>query len=777
MKSLSSLLFLVLICFAIQLKGQEIPQNVNVKKLSNEQVKKAKETLDQSGLSREAAIEVARQKGASEQQIQEMLNRMDGLDNQQSSMDDSQAVEEEGVEENTADEETTTTQKAAINTPRDTRFGAFLFRRSNVSFEPNPNLPTPKNYRINIGDQILIVIWGNSQASYQLNVNRNGQVIIPDIGPVNIAGLPFADAEQKLTGKLSTIYADMKGQKPSTFAQVDLGKMRSIKVNIIGEAQTPGSYTLPATASVFNALYLSGGPNNIGSFREIQLLRNNQLFKTIDIYKYLLGGDLSENIILQDEDIIFIPTALKQVQVDGAFKRTGQFELEENEKLPQLITYAGGYTDETYTHRMKLYRKTQEGMEIKDFTEDQISSIKLENGDRLIASKILDSYTNRVTISGSVLRPGEYELTNNFKLSELISRADSITPDAYLKGGHLIRYNDDLSTKLITFELKDILNGTQDIFLQPEDEIRIKSHFQLEEQETVRVSGQVNNPRSFPYMDGMTLRDVIYLADGFREGADSTAIEVSRRLGTEKEAEYGDTLRYTFYFSLDRKLNMDSPTGRFLIQPFDRISVPTAPGYLQPGEVHIQGEVIRAGEYALNTRGMRITDLLNKAGGLTPDAFPQGAIFRRNSEVLGSEVVGIELQEIINNPNSRNDLFLMNGDVLTIPKRLQTVKVSGNVLNPLSLTFEPGKSVLYYVDKAGGFDEDTRKRKVYVKYPNGTTASTHGFLFKDYPKVNAGTEIIVPRKPENNRPDQTGKWISITSALSSLAIAITAVLR
>jgi len=436
-----------------------VPANVKVNELSNSQVKQAKDMLDNSGLSKGAAIEIARQKGASEQQIQEMMQRMDALEGSQPATTVQTEQTETTPAEEAAPAETAPEKRATGYSNAGARFGAYLFNSNNLTFEPSPNISTPKNYIVNIGDQVVVSIWGNSQATYQLVVNRNGQVQIPDVGPVYIAGLPFEEAEKKLNQKLSTIYADMQGAIPRTFAQIDLGKMRSIKVNIVGEATTPGTYTLPATTSVFNALFLSGGPGNIGSFRNIRLIRDGKTVKTIDIYNYLIDGDESENMILRDEDIIFIPTVEKQVKVSGEFKRNALFELKDNETLSDLITYAGGYTDETYLYRMKLYRKTQGGSQLIDFVQSEIASVMLQNGDMLVAEKILDLFQNRVSISGAVWRPGDYELSEGLKLSELIQKADSITPDAYFKGGHVLRTNDDGTTRMIPFSLGEVLEG------------------------------------------------------------------------------------------------------------------------------------------------------------------------------------------------------------------------------------------------------------------------------------------------------------------------------
>jgi protein involved in polysaccharide export with SLBB domain len=875
--TMTRIITIIFLCMATMASfAQDIPQNIDPNQMSDAEVQQAKKKLEQSGLSRDAAVELARQRGASEQQIQDMLRRMDegstvtsddiAADALEPDTDDEQSTADDDASEVQEEEITDLTQRSGGYTSASNRFGTYLFDSSNSSFEPNPNIPTPRDYIINIGDEIVITIWGNSQASYQLTVNKNGQIIIPDIGPVVLAGITFDEAQDKLSNKLSSIYADIKGPNPGTFAQIDLGKMRSIKVHIIGDARRPGTYTLPATASVFNALYLSGGPNNIGSFRNINLLRDNKPFATVDVYKYLVEGKLNENHILQDEDVIFIPTLNKQVKVSGSFKRNALFELTNGETIHNLINFAGGYTDETYKHRMKLYRKSQDGLRIQDFTQNEIDDIKLQNGDMLTAEKILQMYENRVTINGSVFRPGEYEWTYGLTLSQLIKKADSITADSYKKQGHIIRLNDDMSNRFVPFNLAEVLNGETDYYLQPEDLITIKSHFQLKEpkffsvtgnvikpgtfnyidsvritdaiylanglkdgtydiahivrtnpddktlryikfslddvmngtgniylknrdiltikaapqmkeQQSISVTGQVNNPNTFSFKENMTLTDAIYLANGFTEGADTSYIEVSRRLGYKKESNRNDTLRYIFQFKLPRDLTDTTEAGSFALQPDDRISVHRNPGYVKPGAARIQGEVLLSGSYALNTRDMRISDLIEKAGGLTSDAYVGGAQFQRlvNGQM---ELVGLDLQKIINNPDkSDQNLLLQDGDMLIIPRKMDVVNITGNVLDPMALTYEKGKGLRHYIDQAGGFDERTRKNKIYVKYANGTTEVTKLTPFRNYPPIEPGCQIIVPRKPEKSQTDNTGKWLSIASTLSSLTVAVSAILN
>ncbi|HPE76074.1 MAG TPA: SLBB domain-containing protein [Draconibacterium sp.] len=747
--------------------AQEV-QGVDVKALPQSEIQKAQKAMQDAGLSTQDAANIARQKGATEQQIQDFENRLqDGNTPAANEISDPVQDASENVEEQ-QDIEKSKRQSGYEANGR--IFGSYLFNNRNLTFNPSINIQTPKNYEIGIGDQIIVNIWGNSQNNYQLQVNKNGQILIPDVGPVYIAGNTFQEAENKIIQRLTSIYADMGGSNPQTFAQVNMGQLRSIQVNLVGEVAAPGTYTLPVTATVFNGLYLSGGPNNIGSFRNIKIIRNNKVFKTIDIYKFLVNADPSENILLNDDDIIFIPAAEKRVEVNGEFKRNGLFELKEDEMLSDLIRFAGGFTENSYLSKTQIYRKTQQGYQISDVAFSQLATTQLINGDEIRNKQILSSFENRVTISGSVYRPGDYEWSPGLTLKQLILKADSIMPDAFLKRGIITRYNPDLTTSAISFNLEDILTGNSNIALFPEDMVLIKSHFQLKEQSYITVNGEVLAPGKFNWSDELTLGDAIFLAGGFTEGADSTFIEVARRLSYEETAELTDKLVHTEILNLSRDLSLNSNDAGFLLKPYDQISVRQAPGFRQDKTVFISGEVAYAGAYAVSDKKQRISDLIQMAGGLTPQAFIEGATLQRFSNELGSEQVAIDLKLVMNNPGSETDFFLNNGDRIYIPEYLPTVKITGSVQNPFSIAFESGKTAKYYIDRSGGFNFDAHKKKTYVRYANGTTAVTKSFLIKNYPEVQPGSQIIVPQKPEKKATD-SGKWIAWASVLSSLAVS------
>lgn len=768
LKILTSFLFLF---FATLAHSQNV-KSVNVNELPQSEINKAQKAIKEAGLSEQEAINLARQKGATEEQIRQFQQR---LENSTDSTANPSFSIGEALGPDVIEESEFSIRKDTFRTSSQI-FGSYLFNNKNLTFEPSKNIQTPKNYEIGIGDQIIINIWGNSQNNYQLDVNLDGQIIIPDVGPVYIAGLTFDNAKQKIKQRLTSIYADMGGNNPQTFAQVNIGELRSIKVSLVGEVISPGTYTLPVTATVFNALYLSGGIDTLGSFRNIKIIRDNQQVQTVDIYKFLIDADPSDNIPLKDEDIIFIPPVEKRVEVTGEFKRNGLFEMKEGETLQQLIRFTGGFTGNSYQAQVQVYRKTQSGIKIIDVSADRAGDILLSNGDSVYNGTIRDEFENRVTIDGAVYRPGEYEWNAGMSLFGLIQKAENLKKDAFLSRGMIIRENADKTTTNIPFDVNEIMSRKTDILLQPEDMVMIKSHFDLREQPYITVSGEVLNPGEFLFSDSLTLSDAIFLANGFTEGADSTFIEVARRLSYREAAEINDQLVHIHTFKLDRQLKLNQDNANFILKPFDQISVRQAPGFRNSGKVVVSGEVKYAGQYAISQKGQRISDLINMAGGITRYAFLEGTTFERTNPILGVENIAIDLNQILTAPGSQTDLFLKDGDVLFVPEFIQTVKVSGNVQNPFSLTYEEGKKLLYYIEKSGGYDTRALKRKVYIKYANGATASIKGFIGKKYPEVRPGSQIIVPVKPEKEN-SETGRWLAIASTFSSIAVAIAAVFR
>lgn len=745
-------------------------KKIDIKSLTQSEIEKAQKAMIDAGLSEEEAIKLARQRGATEQQINEMRQRLSEQDTSRRNMYNLYEEPEILPEQDTINSQRTSEFAKELKV-----FGAYLFNNENLTFEPQLNIQTPKNYEIGYGDQLLIQIWGNSQNTYQLRVNNNGQIVIPDLGPIYVAGLNFEEAEKKIIKNLTAIYADMGGDNPGTFAQLDMGQLRSIRVNLLGEVVTPGTYTLPVTATVFNALYLSGGPNEIGSFRNIKVIRNNKIEKLVDIYNLLVNADPTDNITLKDGDIIFIPPVEKHVMVNGEFKRNGIFEIKEGEMLSDLVRFAGGFKAQAFLGNTQIVRQAQQGQQIIDVTYEQLSTTPLVKGDTIQNTLITDRFENRVSIEGAVYHPGEYEWTEGLTLAQLIKKADKLLPEAFKGRGLITRYNSDRTTSAIAFDVEDISSGKQNILLKPDDEVLIKTHFDLKEQPYITVNGEVLEPGPFNWSNNMTLGDAIFLAGGLTEGADSTFIEIARRLSYSDASILSDTIGHVIIANISRGLQLGKNDAEMILHPWDQVSVRTAPNFRQNTTAFVSGEVVYAGAYAITNKQMRISDLVRLAGGYTPRAYLEGATLERFSEELGAEQVAINLDAIIDDPGNDKDLLLKDGDRLNIPEFMQTVKIIGSVQNPYSITYESGRSAKYYINRSGGFQAQANKKKTYVQYPNGETAVTKGFIVKRYPRVTPGSMVVVPEKQE--KQGNQGAWLAIASTMASLAVSIATIIN
>ena len=770
------------------------PSSVDVNSLSDAQIQKIMAEIQSRGLSQDQAIALAKAQGASQTQIDQLTTRIQQL---QMNPSDSLSTNKGDFSSVNSSKKAYSSPKARIDVSEKTKkiFGYQLFNSQNLSFEPAVNIPIPQSYILGINDQLTINVWGASQTKYQLTIDKNGAITIPDVGPVYLAGLSFEKGQSLIRNRLMAIYSGMAGEYPNTWAEVSLGAVRSMKINVIGEINAPGTYTLPATASAFNALYLSGGPNENGSFREIRLIRDGVTVKTIDVYDFLINADPTANVQLREQDIIFVPNYKTRVEIAGEIKRKGIFEIKTTETMSDLIRFAGGFGDKAYSHSLTVIRNNDREREVRSVADTDFGKFALQNGDSIRADSILNRFSNRVAIKGSVFHPGNYELTPGMKLSDLIKKADGLREDAFMNRGLISRIKEDNSPENISFDLKEVMQGSNDIILRKEDKVLINSIFKMREKRIVNIVGEVMKPDTLEYQENMTLGDLIFKAGGFREEADISVVEVSRRLNYEEAAKVTDKMNDIFQFALTRDLKLSQTDASFKLMPFDEVYVRRAPGYRNQGTIQITGEVIYAGTYAISDKNEKISHIIKRAGGLIPGAFVTGATLTRTYKLSEAEIekkkqlmkrdttlrdslitlkntypVGIELEKILANPGSSIDLLLQPGDVINVPRQLQTVKVSGNVMNPLALTYEKNIKLRRYIDRAGGYDDRAKKSRTYVVYPNGTTASTRGFIFRKIPKITPGAEIIVPKKPE--KADNTMKWIAIASALGTMATAI-----
>ncbi len=731
-------------------------------------------------------------------------------------------------------------------------FGFELFNTEELSFEPSMNLATPQNYQVGPGDELSVNIWGASRQSYALEVNRDGTVTLDNLGPVYVNGFTIDEAEQTIINRLSEMYAGLRGSRErpaNTFAEVSLGQVRSIKVNVVGEVRRPGTYTVSSLASPFNLLYLSGGPSRIGSFRNIEVERGGEVVATLDVYDYLVGSRKNSYVSLQDQDILRVVPYDTRIELVGEVKRPGYYEMKEQETLSEAIRFGGGFSDQAYTHRLKVARKTSRARRILDVAEDELSAVILKNGDVVTIDSILDRFENRVEVLGAVFRPGEYALTEGLTVGELVKKAEGLREDAFTSRALVYRKGDDLSTAVQSVDLQGVLTGrAEDVPLQREDVLRVYSIFDLEEEFSVNIDGEVQSPGEFPYMRGMTLEDLVAMAGGVKESASRARVEVARRMNTAGGAEENENLQTaeTFQFRVDKDLALGEADATFTLLPYDRVFVRRSPGYEEQQMVYVRGEVQYPGTYVLKNKNERISDVVARAGGLTPYAYEPGAqLIRLNpafyeelvikeeivrdslqalryqqrinrlndadnqrsssgqnqnnnsqnygnayayeDDLLSGEAVvvpkykmkesetqriGIELETILKDPRSRYDLRLIDGDTLEVPRELETVKMTGQLLYPISSRYDRRKDFKSYIADAGGFTKEADRRKAYIVYANGTADRTRSFLFfKNYPEVRPGAEIIVPQQAQRQRLSPQA-WIAIGTGITTLTLAI-----
>lgn len=672
-------------------------------------------------------------------------------------------------------------------------FGSDVFSNQYLTFEPSLNIPTPKNYSLGPGDELIIDIWGASETTYQLSVSPEGAVQISNVGPVFVNGLTVEEASQRLTDKLATIYSGLKGPEKNTFIQVSLGSVRSIKVSIVGEVKLPGTYTLSSLSTVFNALYAAGGPDEDGTYRSIQILRDGEIHQEVDLYDFLVHGDLSGNIVLKDQDIIKIGSYQNRITVQGETKRIGLFETLDGETFNDLLNYTGGFNQFAYKNRVKVERKTDTEKKIIDIHYPEQGNMELRSGDIITVHKVLDRYENKVEIEGAVFRPGEYQLEENSTLYTLINNAEGLMGDAFMDRAIIYRTQPDYNIEAIPVNLNLLLadSAAHDIELVKDDRIKISSIFDLRELRTVKISGSVLNPGTYKFIENSTLKDLIFEAEGFKEEAAPYNIEIARRIPDDRSGELRNEIAELITVNIENGLQYSDELEEVELKPFDQVFVRKSPAYEEQKTVRISGEVMYPGEYALSTRNFRLSDLIEKSGGTTEFAYVEGASLTRQFETDLEEVelnledsvttqqveslsqVGIQLQEALRNPNSNYDLLLQPGDVIEIPKRLQTVQIRGEVLYPINARYEEKKSFRNYISSAGGYTEQANTKRGYIVYANGEVDRTKRFLFfSSYPEVRPGAVLIIP--PKEQQPKlSTAERISIMSTIVSLAAIVT----
>lgn len=747
---------------------------------------------------RQLATELARRGVTREQaeRVKKLYEQQQGVNaSQMSGTELNEARLREAVKEDTSTALETPQPDAAELAREDQVFGRNIFNTRNLTFEPSVNLATPPNYRLGPGDEVIIDIWGTSQNTIRQQISPDGTINIEKIGPVSLSGMTVSAANDYLKKVLGKTYSGLDSAEGNLEIRLTLGNTRTIQINVMGEVMQPGTYALSSFSTVFHALYRAGGVNEIGSLRSVQVVRSGQKIADVDVYDFIMKGKIQDDIRLQEGDVIIVPAYEVMVKFSGNVKRPMRFEMKAKESLATLIQYAGGFDAEAYTKSLRVVRQNGEEYEINTVRDKDFSAYQMRNGDVVTAEAILNRFTNKLEIRGAVYRPGIYQLSGELNtVRALITEARGLTGDAFMKRAVLQRERPDLTTEIVSVDVAGILNGTSpDIPLQKNDILNIPSIHDLEDRGDVMIYGEVARPDSYSFSDNMTLEDLIIRAGGLREAASTVRVDVSRRIKDPKSTSYTDSIGQTFTFALKDGFVIDGQQG-FVLQPYDQVFVRRSPGYQVQQNVQVTGEVLFGGTYAMTSREERLSDLLRKAGGATPKAYLRGAKLTRVAnedekkrmrdvleimnrqfgkammDSLGVRVedtfsVGLDLEKALANPGGEYDLVLREGDVISVPKMNNTVKIDGAVMVPNTVAYLKGKNVSYYLDQAGGYADNAKKSRKFIIYMNGQVTQVGS---RDSDKIEPGCEIIVPSK-KDRKGVSVAEVLSYASSFGSLA--------
>ena len=680
-------------------------------------------------------------------------------------------------------------------------FGHDLFTNSRLTFEPNLSIATPDNYVLGPGDEVIIDVWGDSQMTIEATVSPDGKIFVSNVGPVTLAGLAISEAAQRLRGSLAAIYEGL--YDGSVKMKLSLGSIRSIQVNVAGEVASSGTYTLPSLATLFHALHMAGGVEQLGTLRSIKVYRGGKLFSDVDVYDYILNGKTDKDIALRDGDLVTVAAYGKLAEVSGEVKRPMFYEMKGSETIGDLVRFAGGFTNDANRKMVSVTRR--QGGEYRSFTVDSgdFDTFVLEDGDVVSVAGAIDRYENRVEVKGAVYREGYYAIDDKVNtVKELIARADGLRDDAFRSRALLYREKPDWTMEVQAIDLDGLMSGrVADISLRPNDILMIPAVSEMQEQYDVTIFGSVSRPDTYPYAENMTVEDLVIAAGGLLESASTANVIVTRRVKDPRSTRVSDTLFETFTVNISDALSTDGEGG-FVLKPFDQVYVRRSPVYITQSSVTVRGEVTFEGTYPLSHRNMRISEIIGSAGNVTPGAFVEGAYLLRKMtdeeraqrralremieaqaergdkdslNMAGVELstvysVGIDLEKALAAPGSDADIVLRDGDVISVPTYNGTVRVMGAVLYPNSVTYRVGKKMKYYVNAAGGYDNRARKNRAFVIYMNGMVASGTSA------EIRPGCIIIVPSKAYSE-PIKWSEVVGLVSSTASTAAVVISVLN
>ena len=678
-------------------------------------------------------------------------------------------------------------------------YGHDIFESPYLNFMPSYNIPTPANYKLAAGDEVVIDLWGAVYQSLTQEISPEGSIIVPELGPVYLIGQTIEQAEKTLKVALGKIFSGINSEEPTTFFRISLGQIRSFAINVVGDVKKPGTYTLPSLSTVSSALYLAGGPSKTGSVRDIRIYRQNKLVEKFDLYKFMLDGNFKTNLRLEDNDLIKVSPYVNLVKVAGNVKRPMTYEMVDGETVSKLIEYAGGFAGDANQERIHITRQKGVRSESFDVTRKDFASFQLMDGDSITVSTNIVENRNRVVIEGAVWHQGSYAISDTLNtLQQLIAAAGGVKDDVYKERGYIQRFNERRDTIALHFNVDNVLNGTEEVMLMPDDSIRIFAHREFEKRSFVYTFGEVNKPDTFVFRPGMTLGDIILLSDGFTLGAAKSNIDVARR-NSENTKVAGDTIATVFNFNLE-----ENPQDlNFELAPYDIVFVRVLPNYKQQQTITVEGQVNFPGKYVVEKSVVRISDVIKKAGGVNKDAYVRGATVERkltdaeyDRAVAAREMalrqidadpelipeinreerykVGIDLQAALDHPGSFADVVLQEDDIVSIPKMNNTVKISGGVLYTNVVTYDPSLKPKDYIDMAGGYTKGSIKKNTYIVYMNGKVSKKGTSNYK----IEPGCEIIVPVKDKDQmRGVSAAEIMSIASSTASVAAMVVSMIN
>lgn len=776
------------------MKSQDL-STLKVDYLTDAEVAKIKGQLQANNVTIEEAEPMALSKGMSAGEFAKLKTRLKAIDTGKEPVK-KEDVDKAKNKKQALREQEEYSNKKVKDTLNALVFGSELFDNPTLNFEPDLKLATPVNYVLGPGDELQVSVYGVQEYNASIPVSVEGKVTIQYVGQIPVSGLTIEAATQKIRGAIARVYSTVASGQSQV--GVSLSRIRTIKVTLIGSKQ-PGNYSVSSLATVYNALYLGGGPSKNGSYRNIELIRNNKVYRNIDIYRFLVNGNQSDNIGLKDNDVIRIPAYTKRVTIEGEVKRPGIFELKTGESFSDVLRFASGFTDVAYTASVNVLQKTSKEFKVKDVKSSEFSSYKPLAGDVFKVTKILNRFENRIKIEGAVFRPDTYSYYSGMRIADLVAQADGLKEDAYRNRATIVRLKSDLTTEIVNVDLAKALAGDSqaNVALQKEDVVTVYSILDFKEEYTVSIDGEVKKPGTFPYYDNLSLNDIIIQAGGLT-GAASKRVEIARMMKSETEDTNNPNRVQLFDFEIASGAN--EQLKNFTLQPFDVINIRRVSVYEKPQQVTVTGAVNYIGKYALVQKKEKIFDIIQRAGGLTSLADPEGVRIKRPiqakqieeleninvnlgkkdsiqnklekklKEELKFATIPVNWKSVVKKPQSAANVTLFPGDEIEVAFLNESVKVTGNVLLTSEIPYEKGRAFSYYLDAVGGTDAKAWRKKAYVIYPNGKAAVTGHFLFfRTSPKVLPGSQIVVPERPETKKMT-TGEWVSIGSVISSLAL-------